>query len=125
MNRDRLKFGAALARFALAAYAFLFLPVIYPPTRPCRWVWVAYFFSSAIAQQMIRRRAGGRARTILFGVVDAAVLTFTVHLLGSVSSPLVSLYFFACVANAIVGDLGITLVLAAVNALLYDGVVWA
>jgi diguanylate cyclase (GGDEF)-like protein len=125
VTRERLKFRAGLSRFLIAAMGLVVLPVFYPRTRAHMWVWASYLVVAGVAQEMIRRDVGGRTRTIAFGIVDAAVLTFTVHVLGSVSTPLLSIYFFACVANALVGDVRVTLVLAAANSLLYDAVVWA
>jgi diguanylate cyclase (GGDEF)-like protein len=125
MTREGLKFSAALTRFALAATGMAVLPIIYPLMRPSWWVWAAYVVAAVIAQEMVRRRLGGRARAIVFGLIDAAVLTYVVHQLGSVSTPLLTIYFYACVANALVGDLGVAVALAAANSVLYDAVVWA
>jgi diguanylate cyclase (GGDEF)-like protein len=125
MRRERLKFVVALSRLAIAAGGLVLLPLIYPRTRETLWVWAAYLIAAVVSQEMIRRQVGGRLRMVLFGIVDAAVLTYTVHLLGSVLTPVLTLYFCACIANAFVGDLGLTLVLAAANSVLYDAVVWA
>ncbi len=124
MTRDRLKFRAGLSRFVVAAAGLLLLPTLYPHTRAHAWVWGAYFVVALAEQELIRRNLGGRARTIVSGLVDTAVLTYTVHLLGSVATPVLSVYFFACVANALVSDLKVTFALAAASCIAYDVVVW-
>lgn len=124
MTRDQLKFRAALSRFAVGAAGLVLMPLLYPRTRAHAWVWAGYLVVAAAEQELIRRGVGGRARTILSGVVDTAVITFTVHRLGSVVTPVMSVYFFACFANGLVGDIGASVVLALANALAYDAVVW-
>jgi diguanylate cyclase (GGDEF)-like protein len=125
MTREKLKFRAGLSRLVIATMGLVLLPLFYPRTRAHVWVWGSFLVVAVVAQEMIRRDAGGRARTIVFGLIDAIVLTFTVHVLGSVSTPLLSIYFFACVANTLVGDANVTLGLAAANSFLYVGLVWA
>ena len=125
MTRDRLKFQAGLSRFVVAAGALVLLPTFYPRTRAHIWVWALYLVVALVAQELIRRDIGGRARTVLSGFVDVAVLTYSVHLIGSVATPALSVYFFACVANALVSDIKVTFVLAAASCIAYDGVVWA
>jgi diguanylate cyclase (GGDEF)-like protein len=125
MTRDQLKFRAALSRFAVGAAGLVLMPVLYPRTRAHAWVWGAYLVVAAVEQELIRRGIGGRVRTMLSGVVDTAVITFTVHRLGSVVTPVMSVYFFACFANGLVADVRISIALALVNAVAYDAVVWA
>jgi diguanylate cyclase (GGDEF)-like protein len=125
MTRDQLKFRAALSRFAVAAAGLLLLPLVYPRAHAHAWVWGAYLVVAAAEQELIRRGVGGRARTLLSGVVDTLVITFTVHVLGSVVTPVMSVYFFACFANGLVGDVGVSIALALANAVAYDAVVWA
>jgi len=125
MTRDQLKFRAALSRFAIAAVGLVVLPTFYPRTRAHVWVWVAYLGVALGEQELIRRRIGGRARTLVSGLVDTAIITYTVHILGSVATPVMSVYFFASFANALVGDVGVTIALALASAAAYDAVVWA
>jgi diguanylate cyclase (GGDEF)-like protein len=124
MTRDRLKFRAGLSRFAVALAALVILPSFYPRTRAHIWVWAVYLVVAIGEQELIRRSLGGRVRPLLSGLVDTIVLTYTVHLLGSVTTPAVSVYFFACVANALVCDAGVTFALAAASSVAYDGLVW-
>jgi diguanylate cyclase (GGDEF)-like protein len=125
MTRDQLKFRAALSRFAVGAAGLVLMPLLYPRTRAHAWVWGGYLVVAAAEQELIRRRIGGRARTMLSGVVDTVVITFTVHRLGSVVTPVMSVYFFACFANGLVGDVGVSIALAIASAAAYDAVVWA
>jgi len=125
MTRDQLKFRAALSRIVVAAAGLLLLPLVYPRTRAHAWVWGAYMIVAAAEQELIRRGIGGRARTLLSGIVDTVVITFTVHVLGSVATPVMSIYFYACFANALVGDITVSIALSIANAVAYDAIVWA
>jgi diguanylate cyclase (GGDEF)-like protein len=125
MTRDDLKFRAALSRFGVVAVALALLPVFYPRTRAHLWVWGLYIAVASVEQVLIRRRIGGRVRPVLSGIFDTIILTYWVHRLGSIATPTMSVYFFASVANALVGDVRVGLIIAAFNALAYDAVVWA
>jgi diguanylate cyclase (GGDEF)-like protein len=125
MTRDDLKFRVALSRFGVALVALALLPVFYPRTREHLWIWGVYLAVAAFEQMLIRRRIGGRTRAVLSGLVDTAVLTYTVHGLGSTVTPMASIFCFAGVANALVSELPVALVVAAFNALAYDAVVVA
>jgi diguanylate cyclase (GGDEF)-like protein len=123
--RSELRFRAGLSRVVVAAAGLVLLPTLYPDTRRHLLVWAAYLTVALGEQELIRRGLGGRARTVASGLVDTLVLTYTVHLLGSVGTPLLSVYLFASVANALVGDLAVTLGLAAASCAAYDAIVWA
>jgi diguanylate cyclase (GGDEF)-like protein len=125
MTGDELKFRAALSRFGIALFALSLLPAFYPKTRPHLWIWAVYLTIAGVEQVLIRKRIGGRARAFVSGVVDIAVLTYTVHGLGSIATPMASLYFFAGVANALVVDLPVAYALAALNVLAFDALVWS
>jgi diguanylate cyclase (GGDEF)-like protein len=84
-----------------------------------------YLTIACVEQVLIRKRIGGRLRAFVSGLVDIAVLTYTVHGLGAIATPMSSLYFFAGVANALVVDLRVGFALAAVNVLAFDAVVWS
>ncbi len=120
MSRDELKFRAALSRFAVALVAFALLPTFYPRTRAYIWLWGAYVAVAAVEQVLIRKRIGGKVRPVVSGLVDLAMLTFWVHTLGSTVSPMVSLYLFAGVANALVANPGVAWTLAVAGPLAYD-----
>jgi diguanylate cyclase (GGDEF)-like protein len=126
MGRDqhKLRFRAALCRFLAASIAIALLPVFYPRTREYLWVWIGYLVLAAVGQVLIRLSIGGEVRALVFGTVDVAVITFTVHRLGSTATPMASLYFFAGVANALVVHRGVSVVLAALGVVSYDALVW-
>jgi diguanylate cyclase (GGDEF)-like protein len=86
---------------------------------------VAYLVVAVVEQVLIRRRIGGSHRALFSGLLDIAVLTYTVHNLGSVVTPMSSLYVFAGVANALVVEPPVAYLLGTVGALAFDGVVWA
>ena len=125
MTRDELKFRAALSRFAVALTALALLPTFYPRTRPHIWIWFAYLVVAAFEQVLIRKHIGSRVRPVVSGLVDLAVLTYTVHSLGSVVTPMASLYLFAGVANALVTSPRVAWTLAIAGPLSYDVVVWS
>ena len=125
MTRDDLKFRAALSRFAVGLIALALLPTFYPRTRSHIWVWFVYLGIAAVEQVLIRKHIGGRARPVVSGLVDLAVLTYTVHGLGSVVTPMASLYMFAGVANALVTSPRVAWTLAIVGPAAYDVVVWS
>jgi diguanylate cyclase (GGDEF)-like protein len=125
MTRDELKFRAALSRFAVGVIALALLPTFYPNTRPHIWIWGVYLAIAALEQVLIRKHIGGSARAVVSGLIDIALLTYTVHGLGSVVTPMASLYLFAGVANALVTSARVAWTLALIGPLAYDGVVWA
>jgi diguanylate cyclase (GGDEF)-like protein len=125
MTRDDLKFRAALSRFGVVAVALALLPVFYPRTRAHLWVWGVYLSVATVEQVLIRKRIGGRIRSVLSGIFDTIILTYWVHRLGSIATPTMSVYFFASVANALVGDVRVAVLITVFNALAYDAVVWA
>ncbi len=125
MTRDELRFRAALSRFGIGAIALTLLPTFYPRTRAHLWIWAAYLGIATVEQVLIRKHIGGRVRPLLSGFVDLAVLTYTVHGLGSVVTPMASLYLFAGVANALVTTPRVAWTLGILGPLAYDAVVWA
>jgi diguanylate cyclase (GGDEF)-like protein len=125
MTRDELRFRAASSRFGVGVLALVLLPTFYPRTRAHAWVWASYLVIAAVEQVLIRKRIGGRTRALASGLVDTAMLTFTVHGLGSVLTPLASIYFFAVMANALVVEPVVAYALAAINVLAFDATVWA
>jgi diguanylate cyclase (GGDEF)-like protein len=124
MTRDELKFRAALSRFAIGATALVLLPTFYPRTRSHLWMWFLYLAIAGLEQLLIRRHIGGRMRTLFSGFLDLAMLTYTVHGLGSVVTPMASLYLFAGVANALVAGRRVAWTLALTGAAAYDALVW-
>ncbi len=125
MTGDELRFRAALSRFGVGLFALALLPTFYPRTRAHAWVWAGYLAVAAIEQVLIRKRIGGRLRALASGLVDTAMLTYTLHGLGSVVTPMSSVYFLAVMANALVVDATVAYALAALNVLAFDATVWA
>jgi len=126
MTRDDLRFRAALSRFGVGLMALALLPTFYPASRRHTWVWVVYLMLAVVQQVLIKKGIGGRrARALWSGLVDVTVLTFTVHNLGSVVTPMASLYLFASVANALVVDSTVAFALSLTGLVAYDAVVWS
>jgi len=125
MTGDELKFRAALSRFGVGLVALVLLPTFYPASRTHAWVWIAYLGLAVVQQVMIRKHIGGESRALVSGLIDIAVLTYTVHNLGSVVTPMASLYVFAGVANALVTKPTVAYLLGSVGALAFDATVWA
>jgi diguanylate cyclase (GGDEF)-like protein len=125
MTGDDLKFRAALSRVGVGLVALVLLPTFYPASRSHTWVWIAYLGVAVVQQVMIKKHIGGEWRALLSGLLDITVLTYTVHNLGSVVTPMASLYVFAGVANALVTEPAVAYLLGTVGALAFDAVVWA
>ena len=125
MSGDELKFRAALSRFGVGVVALVLLPVSYPVSRQHIWVWVAYLAAAIVEQVLIRKRIGGEQRAFLSGLIDIAVLTYTCHNLGSVVTPMSSLYLFAGVATALVVKPPVAITLALLGPLAFDAVIAA
>jgi diguanylate cyclase (GGDEF)-like protein len=125
MTGDELKFRAALSRFGVGAVALVLLPTFYPASRSHAWIWLAYLGVAVVEQILIRRRIGGSRRALVSGLLDIGVLTYTVHNLGSVVTPMSSLYVFAGVANALVTEPVVAYLLGTIGAVAFDVVVWA
>ncbi len=87
-----MNFRAGWVRLALSGAGMLLLPLMTPRTRQHIWVLAAYFICAAVVQVAIYRDIGGRFRQLATGFIDLGVLTFFLHLLGSQSSVLVTLY---------------------------------
>jgi diguanylate cyclase (GGDEF)-like protein len=125
LTGDELKFRAALSRFGVGLVALVLLPLSYPLSRRHIWVWIAYLSVALFEQVLIRKRIGGDRRALWSGMVDLAALTFTCHNLGSVVTPMSSLYLFAGVATALVTEQSVAFTLAVVGPLAFDAVVTA
>lgn len=120
---NKLLFNAAASRFLLAAYAIVLMPELHPGLAEKRPLVAAYVVVVAIEQWMIWRGRGGLARPILGGIVDLLFITALVHWVGSVTTVLVALYFFASIVNTLVVGSRIGMLLTFFGAMLYTGVV--
>lgn len=112
MTRERIVFLAATVRFAMAALGLMLLPVVAPALAEYYAVFAVYVVCAGVFQLMIWRGVGGNARTLASGLVDAAIITFFVHLVGSVGSATVALYAFAAMVNTVIAGRRVGLVIA-------------
>lgn len=120
---NKLLFNAATSRFLLAVYVFLLLPDLHPGLEAKRPLVAVYVLVVAVEQWMIWRGRGGLLRPILGGMFDLVFITALVHWVGSVTTVLVALYFFASIVNTLVVGSRIGMVLTFFGVLLYTGVV--
>lgn len=88
-------------------------------------VLLAYLLLACVFQWLSYRRVGGQLRVMLAGVVDIALITFIVHRVGSVATMMVALYFFAAMMNTLLVGRREGLILAALGAIAYDGLLLA
>jgi len=119
MTRERIVFQAASVRFALAALGLSLVPVVAPSLTEYYVVFAAYGACAGIVQLLIWRGVGGNTRTIASGLLDAAFITFLVHLVGSVGSATVALYAFAAMVNTVIAGRRVGLVIAAFGVVSY------
>jgi diguanylate cyclase (GGDEF)-like protein len=119
MARERIVFLAASVRFIMAALGLVLLPVIVPSLASYYSVFAAYVACAGVFQLLIWRDKFGSARTVASGIVDAAIITFFVHLVGSVGSMTVALYAFASMINTVIAGRRIGLAIAAICSLMY------
>jgi diguanylate cyclase (GGDEF)-like protein len=125
MGRERIVFVAGMSRVVLAGLAVLVLPLLYPGLGSWRPLFLGYVGFALFEQLLIHRRVGGTTRSFLAGLVDLAVLTFIVQRVGSVSTPLVSLYFFSGIMNALAVSLRVGMWQAAIGSAAFAAVLWA
>jgi diguanylate cyclase (GGDEF)-like protein len=125
MTRQQLVFRAALSRLVLGSAALILVPQLFPDFRRHVWIFAVYLVVAAGEQILIRFDIGGRSRSLFAGLVDATLITFVAHALGSTSTVFASLYFFAGMMNAMVVGLRVGTALAIIDAIAYGIVVWS
>ena len=86
-------FRAGWIRVLVGLFGLGVVPWVLPQTEPLRWLFVAYVAAALLVQVLIKRDIGGDNRALVMGLVDLGVLTFFIHLVGSASTILVSVYF--------------------------------
>ena len=118
-------FRAGTARLALAVSNLVLLPVLVPPLLEHWPVLLGYFVAAVFFQALITKGIGGFWRVIMGGVLDIALLTFLVHQVGSVSTPLVGVYMLIGMLNALVAPPWVARLLALLGTLAYTCVVYA
>lgn len=112
---------AGWARVVLAAFAAVLTPWLLPNLNAYWPVLGGYVVVALALQILIGRRIGGRQRAFWGGVVDLCVVTYLVHLTGSMTSVLVCLYLVVGILEAIVAGGRVARGLGVVAVLLYDG----
>lgn len=112
---------AGWARVVLAAFAAALTPWLLPNLNAYWPVLGGYVVVALVLQILIGRRIGGRQRAFWGGVVDLCVVTYLVHLTGSMTSVLISLYLVVAILEAIVAGGRVARGLGVVAVLLYDG----
>ncbi len=122
---ERMMFRASLSRLLLGFVALLLLPVLYPAMAALRGVLVGYLVFAGVELLLIRRAIGGGTRSFVASLVDLAAITLIVHRLGSVSTPLIALYFFSGMLNSLVVSLRVGVAHAFLVTFTYGGLLLA
>ncbi|MCA9640561.1 MAG: diguanylate cyclase [Polyangiaceae bacterium] len=112
---------AGWARVILAAFASLLTPWLLPNLNAYWPVLGGYIVIALVLQLLIGRKIGGRQRAFWGGVVDLGIVTYLVHLTGSMTSVLVCLYLVVGILEAIVAGGRVARGLGVVAVLFYDG----
>jgi len=124
VRKGRLVFYAALSRFAVGGVALLLLALLGEETRRGTWPLFGYLAYATVEQVLIRFDVGGRARSIVAGLVDGAIVTYFVHRLGSTAGAMCALYVLAAVLNTLVIGRRVAWFLAGAYTLMFNAVVW-
>ena len=123
MGSERIRRAAAASRFALASIAIAAFPVAYPSTHEHFYLLVVYVVLAIVFQAMVVKNIGASWRAMVSGIVDVAVITFLVHLVGTVSTMLVALYVYQATVNTLVSGRRVGVSCAIVAGLAYTSVV--
>lgn len=123
MGSERIRRAAAASRFALAAIAIVAFPIAYPRTHEHFWVLAGYVLVAIVFQAMVVKNVGASWRALVSGMVDVAVITFLVHLVGTASTMLVALYVYQATVNTLVSGRRVGVSCAVFAALAYTSVV--
>src|SRR5262245_34482409 len=97
-----LRLVAGFSRVLFAAFGAVVMPAVQPSFAQLRLLLLAYGTAALVAQGLIAAGVGLRWRTQAMGVLDGAVLTYVVHWVGSVDTPLVAIYVYAALLNSLV-----------------------
>ena len=125
LTAAQLTFRAGLSRLVVGGAALVMLPILFPRTRAHAWIIALYLVVASLEQVLIAKQIGGQWRAFVAGLIDLALVTYLVHLLGSTTSVFAAIYFFSGTLNALVVGLRVGVALAALNAVAYDLIVWA
>lgn len=122
-QQDNVRAGTL--RVVLAVFCLAALPFLLPTTQQYIWVLVAYLSSTILFQLAIAKDIGGAYRVLLGGIADVGFLTFIVHRMGSLSTPLITAYLAIGTFNALAVPAWAAVTLALVGILSYAGVRYA
>ena len=125
MDHTKLVFVTGWTRAIVGLLALLVLPLFYTGLARYRLVFVAYLVFACAEQVLIWKDVGGKVRSFVAGLVDLTLLTFIVHRVGSVATPLTALYFFSGVLNALAVGLRVGMSQAVLGSVAYASVVVA
>lgn len=117
--------NAGWARVLCGLIALTLGPLFLPALGEHRLVFVAYTVAALAVQILVTKRIGGELRALFGGLLDAGILTFLVHRVGSVSTPLTALYIFLAVVTALVHGRRVAFAVAAIACALYTSVLLA
>lgn len=102
LTPQELRLGAGFSRVLFAVLGAAVMPVVYPSFAGVRPLLIGYGMMALLSQALIARGLGMRWRTQLMGVLDGAMLTYVVHWVGSIDTPLVAIYLYAALLNTLV-----------------------
>jgi diguanylate cyclase (GGDEF)-like protein len=117
VSRERTLAG--FSRLALGAYALVVVPLSHPASAGLLLVFGAYLTFAVGLLALAWRGVGWARRPLLAGLVDAVAITSLVHHVGSASTMMVSIYFYAVLVNTLLQGRRVGMVLAAVSAIAY------
>jgi diguanylate cyclase (GGDEF)-like protein len=125
ISQPELAYRAGWARVLFGLIALTLGPLLVPALGKHRLVFALYLTVALALQVLIKRQIGGELRALGGGLVDVAILTFLLHRVGSVSTPLTALYVFLGVMMALVHQRRVAFALAATACVLYTSVLIA
>ncbi len=97
-----LRLVAGFSRVLFAVFGAVVMPAVQPSFADLRFLLLGYGAAALVAQGLIAMGVGMRWRTQLVGFLDGATLTYIVHWVGSVDTPLVAIYVYAALLNSLV-----------------------
>lgn len=124
-GEPQLAFRAALSRLVIPLGVVALQPIAGGVRTTAYWLIGVYMLIALAGQLMIWKDRGGRTRAVVWGVVDIFFITYLVHLFGSLSTILVSLYILVGVINALVVNATVALSLAGLASASYVVLVFA
>lgn len=125
ISQPELSSRAGWARILFGLIALTLGPVFVPALGKHRLILALYVVVALGLQVLLKKGIGGELRALSGGLLDVSILTFLVHRVGSVSTPLAALYILLAVMMALVYQRRVAYALAATACVLYTGVLLA